>query len=303
MVDSAPGQLRGGRVVGLVTVRGGMVTRALSSGEKVSTGEAVLAFDDRDWSYRREMLSSQLEEQEVLVSSKELLLHLKNLDPLPGEYRNLKFKRAAASEKLGRLQHELEVYKKLHRNNIVSDLTYREKMQDLRDAETEVASKDNDLKILNGGLENLYVTISRQELQLERIRLGERKRELAEHERNHSNWLVKAPFDGVVTMRNNYVGSYVAAEVAVGSLHDFSCGAIVDCRVSEREARRIRTDIEYDFVFFGGGERRHSIKVRPRSVKRVADCTSARPYLVECMAVGAIEDPVPDAPGVLRIPR
>lgn len=211
------------RGIGQVTLKNkfaGFVSKVnFVSQNRVKKGDVILEYDDLDLRTQIESLKNTVAEQEKLLELKTLALDLKRLDPLPSDYRNLHWKQMAAKERLERLNHERNVYNRLFRSKIVSELSLREKTQACKDSEAEVQSYSNDLNVLNRGLGKLYIAVAEKEVEDARLKLEHRKRELQLLLEQQKYYRITAPFDGLCITNSDTVHGYNPADTAAAVVH------------------------------------------------------------------------------------
>lgn len=189
------------------------------SQQRVKKGDVILEYDDLELRTQLESLKNAITEQEKQLELKTLYLELKRLDPLPTDYRNIRWKLNAAEKRLGKLSHELDVYRRLHRSKIVSELTLREKTLACLDTQADVRSYSDDMKVLNCGLGKLYITIAEKEMEEARLKLENRKRELRLLEDQRKYYRITAPFDGLCITNSDTVHGYNPADTAAAVIH------------------------------------------------------------------------------------
>ncbi|MCQ2378844.1 MAG: HlyD family secretion protein [Victivallaceae bacterium] len=282
------GTVRGSAVIALKNKYAGFIKKVYYyTGQTVKQGDVILEYDDLDWRLKSTQAANAVIEQQKVVEAKELALQLKQLNPLPSEYRNTTWKQMAAKEKLDRLKHELEVYRKLHGNQIVSDFTLREKTQDYKDAEAEVESFSHDISIINHGLGALYVAIAEKELDDARTKLAnlEKVRALIEEDGNH--YRIVSPRNGIVVNNAETVNSYTGAAATVAEVHSFNNGYYVHCFFSESDIGFVTVGKTYRFrtTLFDCGRKGFPM-VKPFRVSRSNTTAGGKTlYLVECQLV------------------
>ncbi len=214
--------------------------------QSVKAGDVIIEYDDFDLRVKLEAKRNAVAEQEKLVESRELELAKIRLDPLPSNYRNINYKQMAAEEKLKRLRHELSVYTKLHGNNIVSDLSLREKIQDCKDAEAEVKSNAHDISVVKQGLAENYVAAAEKDLETAKTKLEGLRRELALLEEEQQYYRIVSPCDGVVIVNSSTVGSWNAVGTTAVEVHRIPNGKkLVYCYVDERDIHNIIEGRQY----------------------------------------------------------
>lgn len=183
---------------------------------RVKKGEVILEYDDLDVRTAIAKLENSVAEQKKTVELKRIALQLRQIDPLPSEYRNTKWKVEAAKQRLERLSHELDVYRHLFRNKSVSELTLREKAQAVKDAEVDVRSFSCDLAKLDGGLGQVSIQQAKDDLAAAETKLRDLERELEITREQRKYYRLVAPADGVcITNSDSLYGYYSAGTEAV----------------------------------------------------------------------------------------
>ena len=118
---SGLGIVEGIREYQLKTLVSAKVTKVLRhSGEEVGPGEILLEFDARNQHDEIQRLKNAVQELELNISVKEKALELLLKDPLPAYYRHTRNQLAEARERLSKATTELEVYRKLYEQKVVT---------------------------------------------------------------------------------------------------------------------------------------------------------------------------------------
>ena len=186
------------------------------SQSRVKKGEVILEYDDLDIRTSVAKLEHAVAEQKKTVELKTIDLELKKLDPLPSEYRNTKWKIVAAQKRLERVSHELEVYRRLFRNKSISELTFREKAQSVKDAEADLLGYKNDLAKLAGGLGDTHIRQAENDLAAAKTKLRDLERELELTREQRKYYRIVSPADGLcITNSDSLFGYYAAGTEAV----------------------------------------------------------------------------------------
>ena len=177
----------------------------------VKQGDVIIEYDDLDLRTSIAKLEHSIMEQKKTLEIKTVELELKKLDPLPSEYRKTQWKLAAAKKRLERHSHELEVYKRLFRNQSISELSLREKAQEVKDAEADLLGYSDDLDKLKNGLANIYIQQAERNVEAARIKLADLERELELLREQSKYYKIVAPYDGVCITNSDVVHAYNAA--------------------------------------------------------------------------------------------
>lgn len=208
------------------------------SGRKVKAGDVILEYDDLALRTKIEAAQNKIVLQEKEIEQKALLLKLKKLDPIPSAYRNTPQKQSAAKERLEQLRNEMEVYERLHKDNIVSFLSYREKVQAYNNAKADYESSINDAKVVKSGLKDYYIEIAEKDLEIARLTLENMKRELALLKEEQKYYKIVAPFDGVCKLHHDTVHGRVSEGSGAATIYRVP-DKIVYAQFKETDAMRM----------------------------------------------------------------
>ncbi|MBR2358731.1 MAG: hypothetical protein IKA65_11995 [Lentisphaeria bacterium] len=189
------------------------------SQHRVKKGDVILEYDDLALRTSIAKIKHDITELEQSLVNKKIVLQLTRIDPLPSGYRNLKLKREIAQERLKRHSHELEVYEQLFGSKIVSDLTLREKRQQIKDYEGDLLCLDSDIKVLNNGLEKMTVRQAEESVKDIELKIANLRRELALQEEELKYYKFVAPVDGVCITNSDTVGGYDAVGTSAAVVH------------------------------------------------------------------------------------
>ena len=189
------------------------------SQQRVKKGDVILEYDDLDLRTSIAKTKHDIAELEQSLISKKVALQLTRIDPLPSGYRNLRLKREIAQERLKRHAHELEVYEQLFGSKIVSDLTLREKRQQVKDYEGDLLCLDSDMKVLNQGLEKLTVRQAEEAVKDIEVKLANLRKELALQEEQLQYYKIVAPIDGLCITNSDTVGGYDSVGTSAAVVH------------------------------------------------------------------------------------
>ena len=186
---------------------------------KVKKGDVILEYDDLDIRTDIQKLEHKITEQQKTVELKKIALAMTVIDPLPSQYRNLQLKRQSAQATLDRTAHEHEVYRRLSKNKIVADLTYREKMENFKSSQAELKQLEQDMKLLNKGLTDLYIKKAELELADAETKLKDLKEELSLLKEELKYYKIVAPYDGMVITNSDTVHGYDAVGTSAAAVH------------------------------------------------------------------------------------
>ena len=167
-------------------------------GEFVERGEKLLEFDDRNQRDRITVLKNQLKELELTIAVKEKDFKLLQKDPLPAYYRHTRLQLKEARERLTRSQHEVEVYKKLYGQKVISRREFLKiEMEHLGNTMT-VQRLEEDWQKLQDGMAAEILDKAKQELDLLRQKRAGKLDELAMAERHLEDYVMRAPDAGIL---------------------------------------------------------------------------------------------------------
>ena len=217
---SGIGYVRG---IGCVTLKNkyaGFVSKVnFYSQQRVKKGDVILTYDDFEVRKKITDKKNEILVQKETVAEKKLLLQLKELDPLPSNFRNLDYKQNSAQALVSRLKHEEAVYKRLYKSKAISTLSLREKQQSVRSSEADLQQIIEDQKILRQGLSNLYIKLAKQELRNAELHLANLERDLKLLEEEQKYYRIVAPFDGLCITKSDAVHAYNSAGTAAAIVH------------------------------------------------------------------------------------
>ena len=158
-------------------------------------------------------------ELEKTLDQKKLSLKIKQIDPLPSDYRNILWKQFAAEQLQKRLHHESKVYRSLFHKQAVSELDYLRKQEEFDSADAEFKRIAADRKRVLKGLDKLYIRSAEMELELQQLKLAHRKKELALLEEERKYYKITAPYDGYCITNSDTVHGYDAVGTSAVSVH------------------------------------------------------------------------------------
>ena len=198
----------------------GFVTRVhIYSQTKVKPGDVIIEYDDLDARTAVAKLENSVAEQKKALEIKEIELKLKRLDPLPSDYRKTKFKLSAARKRLERHSHELDVYRRLYKTKGVSELSLREKEQEVKDAEADVRGYTDDLEKLKGGLKEACIEEAEKAVEAAKIKLRSLERELALAREQLKYYKIVSPYEGVCITNSDTELAYDSVGTEAVEIH------------------------------------------------------------------------------------
>jgi len=214
------GFVRGRKRVVLRNKFAGFVTKVnVYSQASVKSGDVIIEYDDLDARTNVEKLEHAVTEQRKTLEIKKIELELKKLDPLPSEYRKSQWKLSAAKKRLERHSHELDVYKRLFHSKSISELTLREKEQEVKDAEADLYGYSDDLEKLKSGLATIYVNESEKAVEAAEIKLKDLERELELAKEQLKYYKIVSPYDGICITNSDTVYAYDAVGTEAVEIH------------------------------------------------------------------------------------
>lgn len=187
--------------------------------QNVKKGDVLIEYDDLNIRTDIKLLEHSIAEQQKTVELKKIHLAMVKIDPLPSQYRNLKFKYQSAQATLDRSAHEHKVYQKLSRNKVVADLTYREKMEAFKNSQSNLRQLEEDLQLINKGLTDLYIKEAELELADAELKLKNMQEKLALLKEELKYYKIVAPRDGIAMINSDTVGGYDAVGTSAAAVH------------------------------------------------------------------------------------
>ncbi len=214
------GYVRGRSVTTLKNKYAGFVSKVhIYSQQRVKKGDVILEYDDYDLQTKIINARHDIAELEKEVQLKELALSLKRINPLPSEYRNMRWKLLAAEEKMLRHQHEKEAYDKLFEKKVISEFDHRLKVQEYEVARADFEENREDSQILKQGLEKFYIQTAETELANVRLKLKNRQEELAHLLEEQKYYRIVAPYDGLCITNSDTVHGHNTAGTSAAVVH------------------------------------------------------------------------------------
>ena len=205
------GTVEGIRQYQLKTLVSAKVTKVLRyEGEEVQPGEALLEFDSRNQQDEIVRLKNAVKELELNISVKEKALALLLKDPLPVYYRHTENQLTEAKERLSKATTELEVYKKLYEQKVVTRREFLKIELDHLTSRMAVERLQEDWKKLQDGMARQIIEQAQEELRLLRQKLQGQRDELAMAERHLEDYVLRAPDAGIITESPPRPGGYYA---------------------------------------------------------------------------------------------
>ena len=208
---SGVGNVEGIREYELKTLVSAKVTKVLHfTGQEVTPGEPLLEFDARNQHDEITRLKNAVKALELNISVKEKALELLLKDPLPAYYRHTKNQLSEAKERLVKATTELDVYKKLYDQKVVTRREFLKIELDHLTSRMAVARLEEDWKKLQDGMAKQIIEQAEEELRLLRHQLKGQRDELAMAERHLEDYILRAPDAGIITDAPPRPGGYYA---------------------------------------------------------------------------------------------
>ena len=203
------GTVEGIRDYQLKTLVSAKVVKVLRhEGEEVTPGEALLEFDSRNQHDEILRLKNAVQELELNISVKEKSLELLHKDPLPAYYRHTQNQLSEAKERLSKATTELDVYKKLYEQKVITRRDFLKVELDHLTSRMAVARLQEDWKKLQDGMAKQIIDQAEEELRLLRHKLKGQRDELAMAERHLEDYVLRAPDAGIITDAPPRPGGY-----------------------------------------------------------------------------------------------
>lgn len=214
------GYVRGRKRVILRNKYAGFVSEVrIYSQTKVKKGDVIIEYDDLELRNTIAKLENSIAEQKKTLEIKELELSLKRLDPLPSDYRKTQWKLAAARKRHERVAHELDVYRRLFKTKGVSELSLREKEQELKDAEADVRGYTEDREKLKSGLADIYIREAEAAVDAAKIKIRNLERELELAREQLKYYKIASPYDGICITNSDTQYAWDAAGTEAVEIH------------------------------------------------------------------------------------
>lgn len=178
-------------------------------GERVEKGEILLRLDDRDLRDEIELLKNRINELESEIDVAEAEFEIKKHDPLPKEYRHTKIALQTAKMRCEKSRLEQEMFQKLYKKRVVSLLQLQQKQLKHLSNLTDLKTRRKDLVTLENGLAKKIIAKAASELNLLKTKLAGKKSELKLLRSHLSDYVFRAPEDGIIRYIPPKSGAYV----------------------------------------------------------------------------------------------
>ncbi len=168
-------------------------------GEFVQRGEALLEFEAEKQHDQIKMIRNEIKELELEISVKEKALKILRKDPLPAYYRHTELELATARERFVRTEREVEVYKRLFEQRVITRREFLRVEMDHLANRMAVQRLEDDLKKLKDGMATDIIDKAEEELRLLRQKLKTKQDELDMEVRRLEDYIIRAPDAGIIT--------------------------------------------------------------------------------------------------------
>ena len=230
-------------------------------GEAVKAGTVMLELDSSELQNDIENASSRIRELEAELAVKLAALELLKHDPLPTEYRHTKIALEESRLRLATSQAELNAYKALRKRGVVAELDYNRHEMEVMRNKMELEKLQNDYATLSSGLASKIIARAEAEIDLLKIRIENRRRELLLLNEKMREYRFTAPEDGTIAYIPTKTGTYVepgmsVIQFAAGNGRKFI--AYIDeveiFKIEEGQSVRIASSQYsiYEYGYFGG---------------------------------------------------
>ncbi len=185
-------------------------------GEELSFGDVLVKLDDRDQRARIDQIDRELQELKLQIEVKAKDVALLTRDPLPEYYRHTQKLLQEAREKEQRTRQELEVYRKLYEQKLVTRREFLQtELEEISNRMT-VERLEEDWARLQSGMAQEIIARAKSELLLLKQRYANKQAERQYEEKKLEDFVIRAPDDGVVTdIPPRAGGYYETGEVVV----------------------------------------------------------------------------------------
>ena len=230
-------------------------------GDQVKKGVVMLELDSSDLRDAIENVSSSIRELEAELSVKLAELELLKHNPLPAEYRHTKIALEESRLRLATSQAELNAYKALRKRGVVAELDYNRHEMEVTRNKMELEKLQNDYATLSSGLATKIIAQAEAGIELLKIRIENKRKELISLNEKMSEYRFVAPEDGQIAYIPTKIGTYVepgmsVIQYAAGNGRKFV--AYIDeveiFKIEENQSVRIASSQYsiYEYGYFGG---------------------------------------------------
>lgn len=214
------GYVRGSGQTTLKNKYAGFVSKVyFYSQSKVKKGDVILEYDDHELRTKIQKAQHVIIELEKDLNRKRLELDIKKIDPLPSDYRNIIWKEFAADQLQRRLQHEMDVYKRLYAQRCIAELDYLRKVEEYKSANADFKRLMQDKRRVSSGLDKLHIKAVEQDIEILEQDIANRKKELELLEEEKKYYKIVAPYDGLCITNSDSVHGYDPAGTSAAVVH------------------------------------------------------------------------------------
>jgi HlyD family secretion protein len=186
------------------TVPGRVVSVRVREGDRVHAGDIVAALDTVEAAARQRQTVAQVEAARALLDELQR-------GSRPEEVQQSRAARDAASQRLADAQQDFDRAQELLRGHVVSQQAFDKAQTGLDVAKSQFQQADEAFRLVEKGPRSERVAAQRAQLANAEAARAVSQAQLA-------NMIIRAPFDGVVTVRHHEPGEIVAAGSPVVSL-------------------------------------------------------------------------------------
>ena len=184
-------------------------------GDQVKKGMIMLELDSSDLKDAIGNVTSSIRELEAELSVKLAELELLKHNPLPAEYRHTKIALEESRLRLATSQAELNAYKALRKRGVVAELDYNRHEMEVTRNKMELEKLQNDYATLSSGLANKIIAQAEAGIELLKIRIENKRKELISLNEKMSEYRFVAPEDGQIAYIPTKIGTYVEPGMSV----------------------------------------------------------------------------------------
>lgn len=184
-------------------------------GDQVKKGMVMLELDSSELQDKIENATSRIRELEAELAVKLAALELLKHDPLPAEYRHTKIALEESRLRLATSQAELNAYKALRKRGVIAELDYNRHEMEVTRNKMELEKLQNDYATLSSGLASKIIARAEAEIDLLKIRIENRRKELILLNSKMREYLFIAPEDGQIAYIPTKIGTYVEPGMSV----------------------------------------------------------------------------------------
>jgi len=178
-------------------------------GDVVKAGDVLLELDSRDLRQSRERLENAIRELECEIEVKEWGLKLLECDPLPAEYHHTKIALEETEASVANAESELDTYQRLRDKGVVSEIEFHRRELEVLRTKAQLKKLQDDYAKIQNGLADRILEQAKSEIELLRVRLEGKRKELESLTQEEDEFRFVAPEDGTISYIPTKLGSYV----------------------------------------------------------------------------------------------